>query len=81
MTQFTVRQGRRYRATVRLSFFQSVASNERVAEEFRKVGFSDVVATGSGRNRLVEGSWLKEDKSGDIPDQVDKIREIGLVET
>lgn len=78
MTEFMVRKGRRYQAKVRLKFFQSIASNEKVADEFRKVGFADVVATGSGRDRLVEGSWLKEDRSGEIPDQVSKIRDIGL---
>ena len=81
MARYTVRQGRRYEATVRLGLFQSVASNDMVADKFREVGFTDVVVTGSGRTRRAEGSWPHKDAAADIPDEVDDVREIGLIET
>ena len=77
MPRFTVRQGKRYQATIRLGLFQSMASNERVAEEFGKVGFTDVAVTGSGRTRIAEGSWIQQETSADIPDVISDIREIG----
>lgn len=80
MEAFTVQQGRRYQATIRLSFVQSVASNERVAAKFREVGFTDVVATGSGRRRIAKGSWPHDDATAEIPDEVTHIREIAQIE-
>ena len=38
MAIYTVRKGQRYRATISLGWFQSVASNETVADKFREVG-------------------------------------------
>ncbi len=81
MARYTVKQGRRYQANVRLGLLQSVASNEAVAEKFREVGFTDVVVTGSGRTRRAEGAWRLKDASADVPDEVHEVREIGLIET
>jgi len=74
MARFTVHQGKRYRATIQLSFVQSLASNEMVADKFREVGFTEIVVTGSGRTRLAQGSWLHAGTSADIPDEVDDIQ-------
>ncbi|MGH6736084.1 MAG: hypothetical protein ACRECX_08395 [Methyloceanibacter sp.] len=76
MAHFTVHKGKRYRATVRLGLFQSVASNEMVADKFREVGFTDVVVTGTGRTRHTEGTWPHKDASAEIPDEVDDIEQI-----
>ena len=80
MAPYTVHKGRRYAATVRLSFFQSVASNEIVADKFREVGFTNVEVTGSGRTRHAKGSWTHDDVSAEIPDEVSDIRDVGLIE-
>jgi hypothetical protein len=80
MAIFTVHSGMRYRATVKLGFFQSVASNETVADKFREVGFTDVVVTGSGRKRHAKGSWTKDDTSAEIPDEVIDVQETGPIE-
>ena len=80
MPRFTVQKGKRYQATINLGFFQAVASNDMVADEFRKVGFSDVTVTGSGRTRHAVGSWTQGDRSADIPDEVGNIHEIGQIE-
>ncbi|HUU66596.1 MAG TPA: hypothetical protein VMW57_04840 [Methyloceanibacter sp.] len=80
MPRFTVRQGKRYEATVMLGLFQSAASNEIVADKFREVGFTDVVVIGSGRTRAAKGSWPHPAQSADIPDEIREIHEIGQIE-
>jgi|GEM_PF-3054027 hypothetical protein len=57
MARYTLRKGKRYRATISLGLFQGVASNEMVANKFREAGFTEVevapaacgLAPGSGR--------------------------------
>ena len=48
MAVYTVHRGARYRATIRLGVFQSVASNQQVADRFTVVGFTEVTVTGAG---------------------------------
>ncbi len=67
MPVFTVHQGRRYRATITLGLFQSLASNETVAGKVREVGFTEVEVSGSGRNRLGKGLWPHADASAEVP--------------
>jgi hypothetical protein len=70
MAKFTVRQGKRYQAAIRLGFVQSWASNEAVAGRFQEVGFTEVEVTGSGRNRLAKGLWARPDASADLPPEI-----------
>ena len=51
MATYTVRKGRRYRATIALGLLQSVASNDMIADRFREAGFADVEMKGLGRTR------------------------------
>jgi len=74
MPLFTVHQGKRYRATIKLGLIQSAASNEMVAAKFREAGFTDVVVIGSGRTRFAQGTWPHPDTSAEIPREVDDIR-------
>ena len=77
MAKFTVRQGKRYQAAIRLGLVQSWVSNETVAGKFQEVGFTEVEVTGSGRNRLAKGLWPHPDASADLPPQVlPPVREI-----
>jgi hypothetical protein len=69
MATYTVRNGRRYQAKIRLGLFQSVASNEQVADKFRDVGFTDVSVSGSGRDRMGTGLWPHPDATAEIPDE------------
>jgi hypothetical protein len=73
MATYTVRNGRRYRAKIRLGLFQSVASNEQVADKFRDVGFTDVSVSGSGRDRMGTGLWPHPDATAEIPDEITSI--------
>jgi hypothetical protein len=43
MPVFTVHQGKRYRATITLGFFQGLFSNETVADKFQEAGFTEVL--------------------------------------
>lgn len=73
-----LKKGSTYQADVKLSFFESVASNGAVAEKFLDVGFEDVQVTGSGGTRQAVGRWTGETQQVDFPKQVTSAREIGL---
>ena len=77
MASFTVRQNKRYRAGIRLSFFEAVASNDRIAEELQKLGLNHVTVSGSGRDRVAEGTWPQSDATVELPDRIGSIEEIG----
>jgi hypothetical protein len=76
MAKFTVRKGRRYRATIRLTGLKRLASNETVAGVLRSAGFAEVRIEGSGGTRYAEALWPKADASADIPPEVVKVEEI-----
>lgn len=72
-----LKKGQRYQATLTLSGFQQIASNAMVEDEFKKVGFTDVLVTGTGKQRNAVGRWPKEDvTNAPIPAQVTEIKEI-----
>jgi hypothetical protein len=76
MAAFTVRQGKRYRATVTLGGIERWASNEMIASKLREAGFSEVAVSGLGTMRTAEALWPGADTTGDMPAQVTEIVEI-----
>jgi len=76
MRHFTVEKDKRYRARITLGFVQRFATNEMVAGKFQEVGFTDVVVTGSGRERHATGLWPHQDATAEIPNEIDHIHEI-----
>ena len=76
MAKFTVRKGRRYRATIKLTGLKRLASNETIAGVLRSVGFAEVVVAGSGGTRYAEALWPKADAAADIPPEVVKVEEV-----
>lgn len=76
MTQFTVRRGRRYQATVSLGLVEQFAGNETIAERLRSAGFTDVHVTGDGRTRIALALWPKDDATAAMPAQVSTVAEI-----
>jgi hypothetical protein len=70
MPSFTVRQGRRYRATLRLGFVERLASNDMIAGKLREAGFTEVSVSGSGAERVAEGLWPGPDATANMPSQV-----------
>jgi hypothetical protein len=76
MATFTVRQGKRYRATVILGGIERWASNEMIADRLRKAGFSEVTVSGMGTTRVAEALWPGADAEGEMPSQVTEVIEI-----
>jgi hypothetical protein len=76
VTSFTVRRGRRYRATLTLGLIEQLAGNGVIAAKLREAGFDEVAVTGSGEQRTAEAVWVNEDTSAPLPPQVTAITEI-----
>lgn len=68
--EFTVEQGKRYRATLALRPVEQLADNALIARKFRAVGFSKVRVSGAGATRRVEGVWPGKDTSATMPPQI-----------
>lgn len=75
---FTVIQGKRYRASIALGFFEQIASNETIAGMLRDVGFSEVSVAGSGSVRNAEALWPGADRTGELPPQIQSVSEIAV---
>ena len=67
---FTVREGKRYRATLALDLVERLADNALIARKFRALGFSKVRVSGTGAMRRVEGVWLRKDATAALPRQI-----------
>lgn len=77
MAKFRVEPGKRYRATIQLGFFESLASNEMIAGRFEEVGFKDVEVYGEGETRTAEGTWGKaKPASAEMPEQVVEVEAV-----
>jgi len=76
MTTFTVKRGRRYRATISLGLLESLAGNGTIAERLRVAGFAEVNVAGSGSIRHAEALWPNDDASAEMPSQVSSVAEI-----
>ena len=68
--EFTVHQGKRYRATLSLKSVEQLADNALIAQKFRDLGFSSVRVSGAGATRRVEGVWPGNDTSANMPPQI-----------
>lgn len=68
--KITLVRGKRYQGTIELAWYQTIASNDAVADKFRELGFEDVKVTGSGSERQGEGIWAKPDQTIDRPPQI-----------
>ena len=76
MPNFRLEQGKRYRAEIKLKFFEKWASNDRVATEVEKVGFSDVEVTGSGGTRIGKATWSSDTMTVPLPSRIQNPIEI-----
>ena len=68
--EFTVQQGKRYRATLSLGSVERLADNSQIAQKFRALGFVSVRVTGTGAKRKVEGVWPGKETSANLPKQI-----------
>ena len=76
MAVLTVRQGKRYRATIALSWWEQVASNHTIARQLEDAGFTEVTVTGSGQDREAEALWPGADSSAEVPSQISAVTEV-----
>ena len=67
---FTVREGKRYCATLALNSVEQLADNALIARKFRALGFSRVRVSGTGAMRRAEGVWLRKDATAPLPHQI-----------
>jgi hypothetical protein len=75
MATLTVRQGKRYRATLSLGWLDRWASNETIAGKLRDAGFSEVKVEGSGGTRKAEALWPGPDTTAEMPSQIVEVIE------
>jgi len=68
--EFTVEQGKRYRATLALKPVEQLVDNALIARKFRALGFAKVRVSGAGTTRRVEGVWPGKDVSATMPPQI-----------
>lgn len=73
--EYTIEQGKRYKATIELIGFQSWASNDMIKEKLEDYGFSEVTVAGDGSNRVAYASWFNETVTGEIPPQIIEVQE------
>lgn len=73
---FTVRKGKRYRATVLLSWVESFAGNEVIAEKLSEAGFKEVKVSGNGSRRRAEALWDGPDTTAEIDPHLSEITEV-----
>jgi len=76
MATFTVRQGKRYRATIALGPLERFASNAMIEERLRAAGFAEVRVSGGGGSRVAEGLWPAADATAEMPSQVSEVVEL-----
>jgi hypothetical protein len=79
MAAFTVRRGRRYRATISLGLLESFADNGLIADRLHDAGFTDVTVEGSGVTRHADGLWPNDDASAELPSQITAVTEIEAI--
>ena len=76
MATFTVQQGKRYRATIKLGWLESWAGNDTIAGKLREAGFAEVVVSGSGYERTAEALWPKDSATAEMPPQIVSVIEV-----
>jgi hypothetical protein len=70
MATFTVKQGKRYRATISLGLVERLASNDMIADRLRAAGFTDITVSGLGATRVAEARWPGADATAEMPSQI-----------
>jgi len=76
VSSFTVKRGKRYRATITLDFLEQLAGNDTIAAKLQAAGFEQVHVSGSGATRHAEAVWPNADTTAPLPPQVIAVSEI-----
>ena len=73
---FTVRQGKRYKATVLLGWLEQFFGNDMIEEKLSEVGFKEVKVTGSGGKRYAQALWARADTTAPLDPHLTEVSEI-----
>jgi len=74
--QFTVHKGVKYAAEIKLSGFETIASDDYIAQQFEEAGFVNVVVHSIRDDlRIAYGVWNGADTSANLPEQVVYVEE------
>jgi hypothetical protein len=73
---FTVRQGRRYHATVKLRGLEQWATNEMIADRLRRLGFTEIEVKGTGPIREAQARWPGPDTTSPIDEHLANVFEL-----
>jgi hypothetical protein len=76
MATFTVRLGKRYRATITLGWFERWAGNDTIAGKLKDAGFSEVTVQGTGATRIAMALWPGPDTTAEMPSQITEVIEV-----
>ena len=74
--EFTVHEGKRYQAILKLTGIEQLAENALIARKFTELGFSGVRVSGAGATRRVEGVWPRKDIRARMPPQIVRVAEL-----
>jgi hypothetical protein len=74
--EFTVHEGKRYQAVLKLTGIEQLAENALIARKFTELGFSGVRVSGAGATRRVVGVWPRKDTSARMPPQIVRVAEL-----
>lgn len=69
----TLETGKRYKADVRLGFFEGLASNDTIAAKLLDAGFVGVTVFGKGRDRWATGEWGGAMQTVNLPSQITNV--------
>jgi hypothetical protein len=67
----------RYRAIIKLGFFEKIATNETILDELQEYGFVEVTVWGSDSDRTAEGRWPGDTRDVGLPSQITSVIRIG----
>lgn len=74
--KFSLKKGKRYKASIVLGMFERMVSNEQLAVELKNIGFTDIIVSGQGGVRYIVAKWDRADATREIPRQVHEIIEL-----
>ena len=73
---FTVKQNRWYEAKLSLNFIEKRASNSQIIARLAAAGFDKCRCEGRGKSRTVQALWSRADRTGELPRQIESIKEV-----
>lgn len=71
-------QGHRYKATIKLGFFEKFVSNATIIQKLLDAGLKDIKVWGDSSERYAEGTCMTNAEV-ELPSQIVKVEDLGLL--